>query len=182
MLSRPGQSIVWLHTQHDILHLVFLSALLIVLFWYLSRGPPRATTYLIGKTLLILHVVTAWSIMVLSHTCHDILDLEFLLVVSFWYFLLVVPSCWFVQKEKICLRSLKAFRSGGPPRVTTYLIGKTLLILHVVTAWSTMVWSHTCHDILDLEFLLVVSRRSRSFPGRSRSFPANRSRGFPRHS
>ena len=100
MLSRPGQSIAWLHTQHDILHLVFLSALLIVLFWYLSRGPPRATTYLIGKTLLILHVVTAWSIMVLSHTCHDILDLEFLLVVSFWYFLLVVPSCWFVQKEK----------------------------------------------------------------------------------
>ena len=113
MLSRPGQSIVWLHTQHDILHLVFLSALLIVLFWYLSRGPPRATTYLIGKTLLILHVVTAWSIMVLSHTCHDILDLEFLLVVSFWYFLLVVPSCWCVQNERICLRSLKAFRSGS---------------------------------------------------------------------
>ena len=75
--------------------------LLIVLFWHLSDGPPRVTTYLIGKTLLILHVVTAWSTIVWPHTCHDILDLEFLLVVSFWYFLLVAPSCCFVQNEQI---------------------------------------------------------------------------------
>ena len=96
-------------------------------------------------------------------------------------FVVVLPRKTQGSPRRPLLIVLFWYLSGGPPRVTTYLIGKTLLILHVVTAWSTMVWPHTCHDILDLEFLLVVSRRSRSFPGRSRSFPANRSRGFPKH-